>query len=151
MDANEDIQSNKDFKHFCTSNNLVDLFHHFSPSQVNTPTYARGKKRIDYALCSPNLTEYVVSAKINPLAGVQENADHTALEICLDRKKLMRKEKPSKRPAARQLTFKNPASVRRYQDIVTQYFKDHKLLRRVNLAAQLFKDDPEIRGIIKPA
>ena len=57
MDANEDIQANQDLHQFCIDTNLVDLIQHFSPNQVNTPTYSRGKKRIDYSLCSLELVE----------------------------------------------------------------------------------------------
>ena len=100
----EDIQANQDLYQFCTDTNLVDLIQHFSPGQVNAPTYARGKKRIDYSFCSPELVEYVISAKIKEEAGVQATADHTAIEILLDRKLLLKPSKPSHRPAARKLT-----------------------------------------------
>ena len=131
IDANEDIQANTEFHYFCRDDNLVDLIQHFPPSQVNTPTYSRGRKRIDYALCSQNLTEFIVSSKIEQEAGVQENADHTAIEVCLDRKKLLRPDKPAHRTAPRKLTQKDPASVRRYQTIVTKMFENHNLLQRI--------------------
>jgi exonuclease III len=80
IDANDYIQANTAVQTFCDNTSLIDLIARFSPSQVNTPTYARGKKRIDYSFCSPNLLEFVISASIKASASVRTGSDHTALE-----------------------------------------------------------------------
>jgi hypothetical protein len=126
LDANEDIASNSQLQEFCNDLNLVDLVATFSPHQRNSATYKRGQKRIDYSFCTHDLLEYVVSAKISDSVEVKES-DHRALEILLDHSKLMKKCKASHRPTPRQVSQKNPASVRRYQELVEKYFQDHDL------------------------
>ena len=89
-----------------------------------------------------------MSAKIKKEAGVQANADHTAIEILLDRKN-------SFDPASHLIVprpenhFKKPASVRRYQERVEKLFKEHNLLQRIRAMAKMFKEDPNMDSDLK--
>ena len=143
MDSNESIEENKDLKAFQEASHLVDLIATFSPSQVNLPTYLRGKKRIDHSFCTHNLLPFVISATICQSLSLSDS-DHRAIEVTLDRQKLMKKTKASHRPPQRKLSQKNPASVRRYQELVTKYFDDHKLLERIQMVKTLLEEEPEL-------
>jgi exonuclease III len=148
LDANEDIADHKQLHDFSTDLNLVDLVATFSPNQCNTATYKRGRKRIDYSFCTHDLLEYVVSAKVADGVQVKES-DHRAVEILLDHSKLMKKAKQSHRPTPRQVSQKNPASVRRYQDLVEKYFKDHDLFRRVEMVESRLDEEPDMDDDLK--
>lgn len=75
---------------------------------------------------------------------MRDGSDHTALEVCLDRPKLLRRDSPSHRPPSRQLTLKNPASVRRYQKLVTEYFQQHNLLQKIEKATNIFESECDL-------
>jgi hypothetical protein len=143
MDSNESIEENKDLKAFQEASHLVDLIATFSPSQVNLPTHLRGKKRIDHSFCTHNLLPFVISATICQSLSLSDT-DHRAIEVTLDRQKLMKKTKASHRPPQRKLSQKNPASVRRYQELVTKYFDDHNLLARIQMVKNLLEEEPEL-------
>ena len=148
MDANEDILSKKELFSFTQENSLIDLVATFSPEQVNTPTYSRGKKRIDYSFCSSNLLEFVQSAAISSHRRVKDS-DHSALIITLNKTKLMWKPKPSHRSAPRQVTQKNPESVYRYRALLCHYFRAHNIVTKVQLMKKTFEQKPEIDDIVK--
>ena len=148
LDANEDIASQNQLHAFSRDLNLNDLVATFSPQQTSCPTYKRGKKRIDYSFCTPDLLEFVVSARISTSAQVKDS-DHRAIEVLLDHSKLMKKCKKSHRPTPRQLTQKNPASVRRYRELVEKYFKDHDLFRRIEMVKRRLEREPDMDDELK--
>ena len=148
MDANEDILTERELFAFSQENDLIDLVATFSPHQVHTPTYSRGKKRIDYSFCSSNLLEFVQSACISAQRGVKDS-DHSALVITLNKTKLMWKPTPSHRSVNRQVTQKNPESVYRYRALLCKYFQDHHILTKVKKLKTTFEQEQDINDTEK--
>jgi hypothetical protein len=77
-DFNETLGTNpKLMASVCAEHNLFDVHDHFHGIGANIPTYARGTKRLDYGVASPNLEPYIDACGYN-LFNKHLHSDHRA-------------------------------------------------------------------------
>ena len=91
--------------------------------------------------------EFVTGATILP-DGVT-TSDHAAICVCLDREQLLGKDPTCHRTPPRQVTFKTPEAIRRYRASVEKYFRDHKLLDKIQLTKETFATNPQLDDAVK--
>ena len=119
---------------------LLDLlpYHHGIDNEVET--YARGKKRLDYALGTQELAESIIRIGITPYNFVI-TSDHRGIFIDFDVDTFLGGN-PSHlmSPALRGIKSNSPKQCRKYVEAVTEYLTKHKVFERATRVQALTDD-----------
>ena len=120
---------------------LVDIFSIRLGNDISPSTYQRGKKRLDFILISPSLTEAVIAAGYDPF-GYRVVSDHRGYFIDLDANKLCGFT-PTKLdpPTNRGFQSTNPQQLRVYLRTKHRYLRDHNWYKRVQELME--KNEPD--------
>jgi hypothetical protein len=141
LDANDTLGTGKggleDLVNACSLHDVHTL-RHTSPSP---PTYLRSPRRIDYILCTGDITHSVVASGIDPfLSGIP--SDHRGLWVDFDIHALFhgRMDDPT-HAATRRLISKNEAHATRFTEIVWQQLSSRQITARVTKLTVRFASD----------
>jgi hypothetical protein len=108
----------------CSSLNLVDLMFSLHKSR-QIPTYARGKKRLDYALATPLTARTIVAGRYKPF-NHHLASDHRAFFLDFDEAALFGSQSPSLASIQRRdLHAKNPKEVTKYLEAKHDLMEAH--------------------------
>jgi exonuclease III len=113
-DFNEALGDESDgISKLCSDFNLVDLMYSLHGSRT-IPTYARGKKRLDYALATPLAASTIIAGGYKPF-NHRLPSDHRGFFLDFDEAALFGSQSPSLPSIQRRdLHAKNPKEVTKY-------------------------------------
>lgn len=152
MDANGDYKTDKatdkELAQFLIDANLIDPF--FDKFSLSPPTYAYGKRRIDYIFTDPTCAPAMLRTGY---LGSHQGAfsDHSLAFMDLDEKKLF--GGVLNRPVhfhSREITLEQDDKVQKYLSLLEDKLREHKVeLRIVELAAMFSTYGPTDKNIRK--
>jgi hypothetical protein len=97
------------------------------PSEIDVPTYKRGRNRIDFVVFPHHTSEAVIACGAKPF-GARIQSDHRGLFLDLDSHVLFgRLLSPMAPHALRGLQSRNSTNVTRYVDYLDEHFESHKM------------------------
>jgi hypothetical protein len=95
------------------------------------PTYARGKKRLDYALATPLAASTIIAGSFEPF-NHQLASDHQAFFLDFDEIALFGSQSPSLPSMQwRDLHAKNPKEITKYLKAKYSMMEAHKFFERI--------------------
>jgi hypothetical protein len=126
-DFNEALGDESDgISKLCSSFNLVDLMFSLHESR-QIPTYARGKKRLDYALATPFAASTVVMGGYKPFHH-RLASDHRTFFLDFDKAALFGSQSPCLTSIQRcDLYAKNPKEVTKYLEAKHDLMEAHNI------------------------
>jgi hypothetical protein len=114
----------------CSSLNLVDLMFSLHDSR-QIPTYARGKKRLDYALATPLAARTIVAGGYKPF-NHRLASNHHAFFLNFDEAALFGSQYPCLASIQRRdLHAKNPKEVTKYLEAKHNLMEAHNIFDRI--------------------
>jgi hypothetical protein len=139
-DFNEALGDETDgISKLCSSFNLVDLMFSLHKSR-QIPTYARGKKRLDYALATPFAASTIVAGGYEPF-NHHLASDHRAFFLDFDEAALFGSQSPRLTYIQRRdLHAKNPKEVTKYLEAKHNMMEAHNIFERI----QRLIDEPTL-------
>jgi hypothetical protein len=130
-DFNEALGDESDgIPKLCSSFNLVDLMFSLHESR-QIPTYARGKKRLDYALATPFEASTIVAGGYEPFNHCLAS-NHCAFFLDFDEAALFGSQSPCLTSIQRRdLHAKNPKEVTKYLEAKHDLMEAHNIFERI--------------------
>jgi hypothetical protein len=147
-DFNEALGDETDgISKLCSSFNLVDLmFSLYESRQI--PTYARGKKRLDYALATPFAASTIVTGGYEPF-NHRLASDHRALFLDFDEAALFGSQSSCLTSIQRRdLHAKNPKEVTKYLEAKHDVMEAHNIFERIQRLIHNPTLNPALAGSI---
>jgi hypothetical protein len=119
----------------------VDAFAQVAGDPDNIPTYARGRKRIDYILTSQELVPYI--SRVGYLSFYESNhSDHRGLFLDI-RESILDTKVQLARPTQRQIGSKSkPITIYKYEQYIHKQFITHRIYERATEIMMLAKMSP---------
>jgi hypothetical protein len=130
-DFNEALGDESDgISKICGELDMVDIMHSLHDSRM-VATYARGRKRLDYALVTPRTAQTIISGSYEPF-NHRFASDHRAFYLDFDKTALFGSESPSLPPLhKRDLHAKNPKEVTKYLEAKYALMEQRNIFARV--------------------
>ena len=144
-DFNEEITDiDSGMSNIATTCNLVDMFGARLGSPNIPSTWQRGKKRIDYALVSPQIAPMIKSAGYEPYS-YRITSDHRGFFIDLDTKATFgNKPSPIAPLAKRDFESHHPGIIPKYITSMTQELQAHNFKNRITQLANLTQPNHQL-------
>ena len=114
-----------------TTGRLTDVHGHKHEHHTNIATYIRDKRRVDYCFVSPRIIDHVIRCGSEAFHA-RKKSDHRGYFVDLsmiglfDRRLLV-----IVNPAEKCIWSSHPRLVRKYIEKLSDYFKDHNIVRKV--------------------
>jgi exonuclease III len=119
------------FARISAKHDLTEIIQHFHGTQNEPPTYARGRKRLDYIFCTPGILSSVVQCGILPYSDIIDS-DHRSLFVDFDTAKLFGGDPAELAPnPVRILHSRDAKGCDQYVKAVYKYLVDHRVPARL--------------------
>jgi hypothetical protein len=136
-DFNDELGSSlRGITQVVTGCNLVDVYAARHGLEDKVPTYARGRKRLDYILMTPTIASYATRSGADPF-NHRFFSDHRGIFVDLKLEGLFdRNLPPLARPTYQDIRSGSPRLIRTYITELKRYLIEHKIKERLNKLAE---------------
>ena len=112
----------------CAEIGLLDIVSKLHPDALGTPTYDRGRKRLDYILVSDDLPQFALQSGMNRFNEIH-NTDHRAQWVDFHKRGTMAKSSPVP-PSNLRGVHSNSESVEEFVNLTYKLLEEHKVIER---------------------
>ena len=143
-DLNEELGNDMSgFSRISSKHNLVEIIQHIHGIEGEPPTYARGRRRLDYIFVTPGLETSVKKCGILPYSDIIDS-DHRCLFVDFNTTMLLGGDPAVLSPnPVRILHSRDKKGSEQYVKSVDKYMQDHKLEQRMVALATSGAEDIE--------
>ena len=136
------------FARISSKHNLTEIIQHFHGTDNEPPTYARGRKRLDYIFCTAGILPSVMKCGILPYSDIVDS-DHRCIYVDFDTDQLFGGDPAELAPnPTRILHSRDAKGTDQYVKAVHKYLLDHQVPTRLqNLSVSTIANMDECERI----